>query len=164
MGHTPRIAYNAAFPFFAFLRVVSLFANFSVLEADSLRYIFATMPADITDSTIGVAHDPSVIIPADEKHELDPEAHAVAPPAVVAGKAVESNPGYFYSQGDADEDGHVGQPGDEWPTNEDLHTLRRVPDKISVSAYTVAFIELCERFSYYGTQVLCTPLRISTHV
>ncbi|KFY44747.1 hypothetical protein V494_01338 [Pseudogymnoascus sp. VKM F-4513 (FW-928)] len=54
------------------------------------------MPADITDNTTGATHDPSVIIPGDEKHQLDPEAHAVAPPAVVAGKPVESNPGYFY--------------------------------------------------------------------
>jgi dipeptide/tripeptide permease len=22
--------------------------------------------------------------------------------------------------------------------------------------YTIAFVELCERFSYYGTQILCT--------
>ncbi|KFY01867.1 hypothetical protein V490_00738 [Pseudogymnoascus sp. VKM F-3557] len=114
------------------------------------------MPADVTDNSVGVAHDPSVVIPADEKHELDPKAHAVAPPAVVTGKAVQSNPGYFYDQGEADEDGHIGQQGDEWPTEDDLATLRRVPDKISLAAYTVAFIELCERFSYYGTQVLFT--------
>lgn len=37
------------------------------------------------------------------------------------------------------------------PTDEELKTLRRVSGKIPWAAYTVAFVELCERFSYYGT-------------
>ena len=37
------------------------------------------------------------------------------------------------------------------PTEEDLHNLERVSGKIPWTAYTIAFIELCERFSYYGT-------------
>jgi proton-dependent oligopeptide transporter, POT family len=41
------------------------------------------------------------------------------------------------------------------PTLEELRTLRRVTDHIPWKAYTVAFIELCERFSYYGTTVVC---------
>lgn len=48
--------------------------------------------------------------------------------------------------------------GDEDPTEEDLHgpnALRRVSAPIPWAVYTVAFVELCERFSYYGTQVLC---------
>lgn len=50
------------------------------------------------------------------------------------------------------------QIGDEDPTEEDLHgpnALRRVSAPIPWAVYTVAFVELCERFSYYGTQVLC---------
>ncbi|CCG84806.1 protein of unknown function [Taphrina deformans PYCC 5710] len=40
------------------------------------------------------------------------------------------------------------------PTEEDLATLRKVAGKVPWTAYTVAFVELCERFSYYGsTQV-----------
>ncbi|KAE8441308.1 hypothetical protein EG329_005538 [Mollisiaceae sp. DMI_Dod_QoI] len=39
----------------------------------------------------------------------------------------------------------------EYPTEEELATLRRVSGQIPWSAYTVAFVELCERFSYYGT-------------
>lgn len=39
----------------------------------------------------------------------------------------------------------------EVPTAEELHTLRRVSGRIPWSAYTIAFVELCERFSYYGT-------------
>ncbi|KAK3114750.1 hypothetical protein LTR53_006593 [Teratosphaeriaceae sp. CCFEE 6253] len=37
------------------------------------------------------------------------------------------------------------------PTDEDLATLRRVPAKMPWIAFTVAFVELCERFAYYGT-------------
>ncbi|KAF3922872.1 hypothetical protein AA313_de0206474 [Arthrobotrys entomopaga] len=43
---------------------------------------------------------------------------------------------------------------DGTPTEEDLATLRRVAGKVPWAAYTIAFVELCERFSYYGvTQV-----------
>jgi POT family proton-dependent oligopeptide transporter len=44
----------------------------------------------------------------------------------------------------------------EWPTEEEFHTLRRVADKIPWKVYTLAFVELCERFSYYGTTVVFT--------
>jgi POT family proton-dependent oligopeptide transporter len=37
------------------------------------------------------------------------------------------------------------------PTHEELSTLRRVSDYIPAKAYTIAFVELCERLSYYGT-------------
>ncbi|KIV78558.1 hypothetical protein PV11_06203 [Exophiala sideris] len=43
------------------------------------------------------------------------------------------------------------------PTEEELHgqnALRRVAAPIPWAVYTVAFVELCERFSYYGTQVV----------
>ncbi|KAH7395394.1 POT family-domain-containing protein [Phaeosphaeria sp. MPI-PUGE-AT-0046c] len=44
----------------------------------------------------------------------------------------------------------------EEPTEEDLLTLRRVSGKIPWTAFTIAFVELCERFGYYGCQVLYT--------
>ncbi|KAF2109721.1 POT family-domain-containing protein [Lophiotrema nucula] len=40
---------------------------------------------------------------------------------------------------------------DTFPTEEELTTLRRVPAKIPLKVYTIAFVELCERLSYYGT-------------
>ena len=43
---------------------------------------------------------------------------------------------------------------EHFPTEEELVTLPRVADKIPWRIYTVAFVELCERFSYYGTQIL----------
>lgn len=48
-----------------------------------------------------------------------------------------------------------GPNGEEYPTAEELHTLRRVKGPISWIIYTIAFIELCERFSYYGTTAVC---------
>lgn len=36
------------------------------------------------------------------------------------------------------------------PTEEERHTLRHVADKLPKSAFLVAFVELCERFAYYG--------------
>jgi POT family proton-dependent oligopeptide transporter len=38
-----------------------------------------------------------------------------------------------------------------YPTEEDLRTLRRVSGHLHWTIFTVAFVELCERFSYYGT-------------
>jgi len=37
------------------------------------------------------------------------------------------------------------------PTEEELETLRRVPGRIPWICFTIAFVELCERFAYYGT-------------
>lgn len=42
------------------------------------------------------------------------------------------------------------------PTEEEMQTLRRVSGKIKWSMWTIAFVELCERFSYYGSAVLYT--------
>jgi POT family proton-dependent oligopeptide transporter len=44
----------------------------------------------------------------------------------------------------------------EEPTAEELLTLPRVSGKIPWTAFTIGFVELCERFGYYGCQVVCT--------
>ncbi|KAH8103418.1 oligopeptide transporter [Cristinia sonorae] len=41
-----------------------------------------------------------------------------------------------------------------FPTPEEQVTLRRVADTVPWTAYMIAFVELAERFSYYGTQVV----------
>jgi len=46
--------------------------------------------------------------------------------------------------------------GLEFPTDEEKQTLRRVPDKIPTNAYLVAFIEMAERFSFYGSSAVYT--------
>lgn len=43
----------------------------------------------------------------------------------------------------------------DMPTPEEMATLRRVPAKIPAKLFSIAFIELCERFSYYGTTIVC---------
>jgi POT family proton-dependent oligopeptide transporter len=43
------------------------------------------------------------------------------------------------------------EPGEDKPTEEELATLRRVSDHVPFRAYTIAFVELVERLSYYGT-------------
>ena len=48
-----------------------------------------------------------------------------------------------------------GPEGEEYPTAEEVDKLRRVCGTVPWSAYTIAFVELCERFSYYGTTVVC---------
>ncbi|KAL6917394.1 hypothetical protein ACHAPO_010119 [Fusarium lateritium] len=50
----------------------------------------------------------------------------------------------------------VSDSDDELPTQEELQTLRRVSGKIKWAMYTIAFVEACERFSYYGSAVLYT--------
>jgi hypothetical protein len=51
------------------------------------------------------------------------------------------------------------------PTDDELegpNALRRISAPIPWAIYTVAFVELCERFSYYGTQVVCMSLLLET--
>lgn len=60
------------------------------------------------------------------------------------------DPAPAYSSDDDDVDGH------EKPTEEELHTLRRVSGKIKWAAFSVAICELAERFSYYGSSILYT--------
>ncbi|KAL5625509.1 hypothetical protein BROUX41_005569 [Berkeleyomyces rouxiae] len=45
---------------------------------------------------------------------------------------------------------------DDSPTQAELVTLRRVADKVSLSLFTIAIVEACERFSYYGTVIVFT--------
>jgi hypothetical protein len=44
---------------------------------------------------------------------------------------------------------------EEFPTEEEFRTLRRISGAVPWTAYTVALVELCERFSYYGTTAVC---------
>ena len=62
---------------------------------------------------------------------------------------IEDNPVYS-------SDGSLrGPEGEEYPTAEEIESLRRVCGVVPWSAYTIAFVELCERFSYYGTTAVC---------
>ncbi len=97
------------------------------------------MPAMIDDLVVGAKHDIALAQGPDEERR---HTHTAELPPVYEGKGTLST---VYAQ-----------EADDAPTVEELHTLHRVRDHIPWKAYTVAFIELCERFSYYGTTVVCT--------
>ncbi|KKZ64424.1 POT family proton-dependent oligopeptide transporter [[Emmonsia] crescens] len=52
-------------------------------------------------------------------------------------------------------DHYIDGDGPE-PTEQELDTLRRIPDRIPWICFTIAFVELCERFAYYGTTIVLT--------
>ncbi|POR37056.1 Dipeptide/tripeptide permease [Tolypocladium paradoxum] len=45
---------------------------------------------------------------------------------------------------------------ESFPTPEEIAMLRRVPNHIPLKLFTIAFVELCERFSFYGSTVVFT--------
>ena len=47
---------------------------------------------------------------------------------------------------------------EELPTEEELVTLRRIPGKIPLRVYTIAYVELVERLSYYGCAQVCITI------
>ncbi|KIW08204.1 uncharacterized protein PV09_01134 [Verruconis gallopava] len=81
-------------------------------------------------------------------------AKAEVADAAVAGTRKESIIGdgkmadYEHYESDSTDEYHI--------SDEDLATLRRVSGKIVWVAFTIAFVELCERFSYYGTTIIFT--------
>ncbi|MCJ1308534.1 hypothetical protein MMC25_002187 [Agyrium rufum] len=99
------------------------------------------MPGNIDDAAMVVKHDPALAEPTDMKHELGDGLHATEVVPIYEGKARRQSV-------------YVDHPNA--PTQEELHTLRRIGDKIPWNVYTVAFIECCERFSYYGTSAVYT--------
>ncbi|KAF8438013.1 POT family-domain-containing protein [Boletus edulis BED1] len=52
------------------------------------------------------------------------------------------------------EDDQRVHEGLEFPTDEELATLRRVSDALPWTAYIIAVVELAERFSYYGSSAV----------
>ncbi|OCK78332.1 MFS peptide transporter-like protein Ptr2 [Lepidopterella palustris CBS 459.81] len=96
------------------------------------------MPGDITDVYTGAKHDPALAIGSgDPQRKLSFADHSVELPPVYAGETTH--------QADYFEEESI------LPTEEELQTLRRVADHIPWRAYTIAFVELVERMSYYGT-------------
>lgn len=108
------------------------------------------MPGDITDVYAGDKLDPALIDGSgDPKRESSARAHDVELPPVYNGTTVHQS---------------------EWldhdlplPNEEELRTLRRVSEKIPIKAYTIAFVELVERLSYYGTTQVCEQRLTAFH-
>lgn len=84
-------------------------------------------------------------------------AQAAVPEAPLAGTVHEKRLGRGSIDAGAQEVPRLSEDIDDEDevTEEELHTLRRVSGQIPWPAFTVAFVELCERFSYYGTTVVC---------
>lgn len=49
----------------------------------------------------------------------------------------------------------IGPNGEQYPTEEDWTTLRRVYGKVNWMIYVIGIVEMCERFAYYGTTAVC---------
>ncbi|KAK5230443.1 hypothetical protein LTR47_007585 [Exophiala xenobiotica] len=82
-------------------------------------------------------------------------AQAAVAQAPLAGTATEKRLGRGSIDATSVRASHLTEDSyDDEVTEEDLRTLRRVSGKIPWTAFTVAFVELCERFSYYGTTVV----------
>ncbi|KAJ4379541.1 hypothetical protein N0V86_004722 [Didymella sp. IMI 355093] len=45
----------------------------------------------------------------------------------------------------------IGPNGEQYPTQEDWASLRRVYGKVNWMIYVIGIVEMCERFAYYGT-------------
>jgi POT family proton-dependent oligopeptide transporter len=88
---------------------------------------------------MAMSHEPKVATPIYEVNEKK---------ALSSAGTTESHQLATHVEFEADLEG-------EEPTPEELVTLRRVSGKIPWIAFTIAFVELCERFGYYGCQVLC---------
>lgn len=83
--------------------------------------------------------DPALIDASGDPTRKHPELHTTAAPA------------FLHSEGKATlQDSYVDE-ADDFPTEEELATLRRVPARIPWKIFTIAFVELVERMSYYGT-------------
>ncbi|EER27641.1 hypothetical protein D8B26_006266 [Coccidioides posadasii str. Silveira] len=83
---------------------------------------------------------------------VDPHKGAVDIPhvsSVLDEKEISVHVGGAGSRHDSDDEG-MGLNRTA-PTDEEMLTLRRVSDKIPWITFSIAFVELCERFSYYGT-------------
>lgn len=49
----------------------------------------------------------------------------------------------------------VGPNGEQYPTEEEWTTLRRVYGHVDYMIYVIGIVEMCERFAYYGTTAVC---------
>lgn len=51
---------------------------------------------------------------------------------------------------DMDKEGGVPTPDGQEPTEDEKRSLRHIAENLPISAWLVAIVELCERFTYYG--------------
>lgn len=81
---------------------------------------------------------------------------------VIKDDAVDISDSLLRSQGDSQGTNEAEEEDDvmkDVPTELELKTLRRISGDIPWQAYSIAFVELCERFSWYGTTAVCKSPR-----
>jgi POT family proton-dependent oligopeptide transporter len=103
----------------------------------SLPHTYECTYSPSPQRTLGL--DPALIDASGDPQRKHPEEHAIAP---LPYHPSEGKPGL--------QDSYLAE-GDDFPTDEEIATLRRVPAPIPWRIYTIAFVELVERMSYYGT-------------
>jgi POT family proton-dependent oligopeptide transporter len=87
-----------------------------------------------------VTLDPALIDASGDPTRKHPEAHTTTPPPFLVSEGKPTLQESYLSD----------ELHEDFPTEEDLRTLRRVPSHIPWRIYTIAFVELVERMSYYG--------------
>ena len=80
---------------------------------------------------------------------------------VVQGEKPPAGKGGAVEDSNSDTDTLVGPNGEQYPTEDEKTDLRKVCGHIPWTSYTIAFVELCERFSYYGTTAVCKYIPLS---
>jgi len=87
------------------------------------------MPVGDSDEVRVTGLDPAFIDRSGDPERKDPAFHNTGAPA------------YMISEGKAGlQDSYVSDSDHDFPTEEDLKTLRRVPAKIPWKIYTIAFV------------------------
>jgi len=95
------------------------------------------MPVDQSDNVLAMNPDPALIDRSGDPHRrLSAAAHETGVPA------------YQITGPTTLQDEYIDD--EIFPTEEEMHSLRRIPANIPWKVYTIAFVELCERMSYYG--------------
>ena len=84
-------------------------------------------------------------------------AHDIAD-SIAHNKTEKTDDSYVYEEKRAGSDMTVDEDDGlpPAPTEEEKQTLRRVRGPINFASFLIGFIELAERFSYYGCTVVCT--------
>ena len=125
--------------------------------------------ADFHTSAVELHDQFQTRLPADQK-QVDATGGVISRGSVAAGMGGPTDPnpssekdevnyGGFIRKASADENAHNLESGDQTadgdePNEHEKGTLRRVGENLPASAFLIAVVELCERFTYYGCQGL----------
>ena len=105
----------------------------------------ASDPIDVAEAakSRAISHDKIIREKLSDSKEIAIDESSIEPAPIAQAKSIPH---------DGDDDEALQKV---YPTDEDIRTLRRVADALPWTTFTVAFVELCERFSYYGTTAVC---------